>query len=107
MIISNQLNKYTNSLIKEFNLSNLEMCVTVGNTVMRFIPCEHDFKTVRKIFKEISLFPIKKAERISFSEIKPGELLECINRFKEWASLNGFVWFDNEAEWQRIYELYK
>ncbi len=107
MIISNQLNRYTNSLIKEFNLSNLEMCVSVGDTVMRFTPCEHDFKTIREIFKEISLFPMKKGKRISFSEIEPGELLTCIDRFKEWALLNGFEWFDNEAEWNRIYELYK
>lgn len=107
MIISNQLNRYTNSLIKEFNLSNLEMCVSVDNTVMRFIPCELDFKKVREIFKEISLFPLKNGKRISFSDIKPGELLQCIERFKEWASLNGFIWLDNEAEWNRIYDLYK
>ena len=107
MIISNKLNKYTNSLIKEFSLSNLEMCVSVGNTVMRFTPCEHDFKTVREIFKEISLFPLKNGERISFSAIRPGELSECIKRFKEWAELNGFFWADDEAEWNRLYELYK
>lgn len=107
MIISNQLNKYTNSLIKEFSLSNLEMKVSDGNTVMRFIPNEYGFKTIREVFKEISLFPIKNGERISFTEISPGKLLECIERFKKWASSNGFVWFDKEEEWNRIYELYK
>lgn len=107
MLISNQLNKYTNSLIKEFSLSDLEMSVSIDNQLIRFIPNEYDFKTVRELFKEISLFPIKNEKRISFSEISPGKLLECIERFKEWASSNGFKWFDNEAEWNRIYELYK
>jgi hypothetical protein len=107
MKISNNLNKYTNSLIKEFNSCDFDMCVTVGNTVMHFVPNEYDFKTVREIFKEVSLFPLKDNKRISFRDIRPGELLECIKRFKEWANLNGFEFKDDVQEWNRIYEMYK
>ena len=107
MIISNQLNRYTNALIKEFNSLCIEMSIQVNKTVMRFTPCKYNFKTVRKLFKEISLFPLQNGERISFSEIAPGELMECIKRFKEWALLNGYEFKDDVQEWNRIYNLYK
>jgi len=107
MKITPQFNKYINALIKEFSKSSIEMNVRVGTEVMRFIPNQHEFKTVRELFKEISLFPIKNEKRISFSEISPGKLLKCIERFKNWALSNGYQFQDNEEEWNRLYELYK
>jgi len=106
MIITHQFNSYTNALIKEFNNSDIEMCINIENKVMKFVPNKYDFKTVREIFKEISLFPMQNGKRISFKHIQPKELLDCINKFKEWASLNDFEWSDDELEWQRLYEMY-
>ena len=107
MIITPNFNKYVNALIKEFNKSNLEMCISVESKVLRFIPSTYSFKSLREIFKEVSLFPMIDNKRISFKDIRPKELLECIKRFKEWASINGYEWSDDEAQWQRLYELYK
>lgn len=107
MKITPGFNKYTNALIKEFNNSNIEMCISVDNQVMRFTPNKYDFKTIREIFKEISLFPMISGKRISFKDIEPKKLLECINRFKEWANLNGFEWSNDKEEWERICKLYE
>ena len=104
MNITPQFNKYVNALIKEFSTSSIEMCVSVDRKVLRFTPNKYDFKTVRELFKEISLFPLDDGKRISFARIEAKQLLECINRFKEWASLNGYVFQDKEAEWNRLYE---
>lgn len=107
MKITIQFNKYVNALIKEFSTSNIEMYVSVDKKVLRFTPNQYDFKTIRELFKEISLFPLHEGKRISFALIEANQLLECINRFKKWASLNGYVFQDDEAEWNRLYELYK
>ena len=107
MKITPNFNKYINALIKEFNSSNIEMNVRVDNQVLYFIPNKYNHSTIREIFKEISLFPIKDNKRISFKEIKPNELLKCVERFKKWASFNGYIWLDDEKEWNRLYELYK
>ncbi len=107
MIITQNFNKYTNALIKEFNTSRKRMCVNVESQILYFIPCEYNHLIIREVFKEISLFPMKNNKRISFKEIEPTELLNCIKRFKEWASLNGYIWLDDEEEWNRLYELYK
>lgn len=107
MIINNSLNRYTNALIKEFNNSSLEMCINVDSHLMRFIPNKYGFKRMREIFKEISLFPVKDNKRISFKDIEPKELLECIKRFKEWANLNGFEWKSDQEEWERLCKLYE
>ncbi len=107
MKIKNEFNRYINAFIKEFNNSDIEMCISVDSQVMRFIPCNYGFKTIREIFKEISLFPLNDGKRISFKEIEPKELLECIKRFKEWANLNGFEWKCDQEEWERICKLYE
>lgn len=107
MHITPQFNKYVNALIKEFSTSSLEMCVSVDRKVLRFTPNQYSFKIIRELFKEISLFPVRDGKRISFALIEAKQLLQCINRFKEWASLNGYVFHDDEAEWNRLYELYK
>jgi len=107
MVINNNLNRYTNALIKEFNNSDIEMNVKTNLRVLRFIPNKYDFKTMREIFKEISLFPLKDNKRISFKDIDPKELLECIKRFKEWANLNGFEWKSDQEEWERLCKLYE
>ena len=106
MKIKPQFNKYVNALIKEFSKSNLTMNVTVNNGAFRFVPSKLDFKTVRDLFKIIAIFPNKDGAITSFKEIEPRELLRCVERFKNWASLNGFEWKKDSAEWQRIYELY-
>lgn len=106
MKITHHFNSYTNALIKEFNNSDIEMCIGADGEVIRFIPNKYDFKTIREVFKEVSLFPMQNGKRISFKYIQPKELLECIKIFKEWSSLNGFIWSDDEAEWQRLYEMY-
>lgn len=107
MIINNNLNRYTNALIKEFNNSSLEMCINIDSQLLRFIPNKYGFKRMREIFKEISLFPVKDNKRISFKDIEPKELLECIKRFKEWANLNGFEWKCDQEEWERFCKLYE
>ena len=107
MKITANFNKYINALIKEFNSSNLQMNVKVDNQILHFIPNRYNHLIIREIFKEVSLFPMKDNKRISFKEIKPKELLKCVKRFKKWASSNGYVWLDDEKEWNRLYELYK
>jgi len=107
MVINNNLNRYTNALIKEFNNSDIEMNVKTNLRVLRFIPNKYDFKIMREVFKEISLFPLKDNKRISFKDIDPKELLECIKRFKEWANLNGFEWKSDQEEWERLCKLYE
>jgi hypothetical protein len=107
MKITQNFNKYINRLIKEFNNSNIEMKVNVDNQVLTFIPSNYSHIAIREIFKEISLFPLIDNKRISFKEIQPKELLECVKRFKRWASLNSYIWLDDENEWNRLYELYK
>ena len=104
MKINTNLNRYVNALIKEFNNSNLEMCVKDCNSrELRFTPNKYEFKTIREAFKEISLFPL----RISFKDIEPRELLKCIKRFKKWANLNGFEWKSDQEEWERLCKLYE
>jgi hypothetical protein len=107
MIITPNFNKYINALIKEFNNSNIQMTINIDNEILYFIPNKYSHNVISEIFKEISLFPIINNKRISFKEIQPKELLECVKRFKVWASLNGYMWLDDENEWNRLYELYK
>lgn len=107
MKITPDFNRYVNALIKEFNDSDLEMLINIDNKLMRFIPSDYSFETIREIFKEISLFPMNKGKRISFKDIEPKKLIECINRFKEWANLNGFEWKSDQEEWERICKLYE
>lgn len=107
MKITKEFNRYINAFIKEFNNSDIEMCLSVDSEVMRFTPCTYGFKTIREIFKEIALFPLKNNQRVSFKDIEPKELLECIKRFKEWANLNGFEWKCDQEEWERICKLYE
>lgn len=107
MKISPQFNKYINAFIKEFNQSDMEMLINVEGKLLRFIPKQYDFKTIREIFKEISLFPMEDGKRISFSKIDGKELLDCIYRFKEWANLNGFEWNQDQEELQRLIQMYE
>lgn len=107
MKINPRFNKYTNGLIKEFNSSSIEMKINIDNQILTFIPSNYSYKVIREIFKEISLFPMMDNKRISFKEIQAKELLSCIKRFKFWASSNGFIWLNDEKEWNRLYELYK
>ncbi len=108
MKINTNLNRYVNALIKEFNNSNLEMCVKDCNSrELRFTPNKYEFKTIREAFKEISLFPLRDNKRISFKDIEPRELLKCIKRFKKWANLNGFEWKSDQEEWERLCKLYE
>ena len=106
MKITQNFNKYTNALIKEFNSSNKKMIVNVESEILYFTPCKYNHLVIREIFKEISLFPIKNNKRISFKDIEPTQLLNCIKRFKIWASSNGYIWLDDEEEWNRLYNLY-
>jgi hypothetical protein len=107
MKITKEFNKYVNALLKEFNNSDIEMWLGVDSEVLRFVPNKYDFKIIREIFKEISLFPMINNQRISFKDIKPGDLLVCIRRFKSWANLNGFEWSNDLEEWKRICKLYE
>lgn len=107
MRISQQFNKYTNALIKEFSKCDLEMCITVQGYPLRFIPNRYSFKIVREVFKIISIFPVHDGKLISFKDIEPKELMECIKRFKLWAELNGFMFQDDKDEWQRICAMYQ
>jgi len=106
MKISPQFNKYANALIKEFSKCDYEVMVNINNGVFRFVPSKNDFKTVRELFKIISLFPNKDGSITSFKDIEPKELLECIERFKYWSSLNGFEFQDDIEAWNKIFEMY-
>ena len=83
------------------------MKLKLYNQNLNIITNRYKQLNIREIIKEISLFPMKDNKRISFKEIKPKELLKCVKRFKKWASSNGYVWLDDEKEWNRLYELYK
>ena len=107
MKITKEFNKYVNALLKEFNNTNIEMWLGVDSEVLRFVPNKYDFKTIREIFKEISLFPMIDNQRISFKDIEPKDLLVCIKRFKNWANLNDFEWSNDLEEWERICKLYE
>ena len=107
MIISQSFNKYTNALIKEFSKCDIEMCLNINGYVLKFIPNRYNFKTNREIFKIISIFPTHNGKIISFKDIQPKELLSCIDRFKKWTELNGFMFSDDLDEWNRLCSLYE